>query len=314
MNNDLLKSYYDSFKTKAFLCLYPGMSCTKKPIKAHSIQNSRVFDLLQENDHLIGLRIETDSAHMPTISYASIGRNLASTFEGLCEEHDNQLFLKIDNAELDISNNEQLFLIAYRSVLKELHASMSKAIKLQTAYQKKIDMGLINGFTPSKEALIATQGITDSFETYNYKRELDEAFLQKNYCFLVHRIFEIETSEPTLACSQLFSNNSVRFQDSVSRIIMNIFPISHHLTLAIFSSVYTEKELMDDYLYKCLNTTSYSRYYEVSKLVLRNSENFFLSPRYFAKCDDLKKEKTLDYFKQTVFEDKDIDDINFYLF
>ena len=276
MNNDLLRSYYDSFKTRAFLCLYPGMSCTKKPINAHSIQNSRVFDLLQQNDHLVGLKIKTDSDHIPTISYALIGRNKASTFEGLCKEHDNQLFDKIDNAELDPTNNEQLFLIAYRSVLKELHASISKAIKLQLAYQEKIEMGLIKGETPSKEAIIATQGIIDSYEVDNYKRVLDEAFLMKDYGLLSHRVFEIETSEPTLACSQLFSIDSVRIKDLVPRAIMNIFPVSHHNTLAIFSSVYSEKELVDDYLYKCLNSVSYSRYYEISKLVLRNSENFYL--------------------------------------
>ena len=61
------------------------------PIRAHSIQNSQVIDLLQTNGHVIALRLNFSAAG-PEISFDSVGRNYASTFTGLCEKHDAELF------------------------------------------------------------------------------------------------------------------------------------------------------------------------------------------------------------------------------
>lgn len=236
MDKQILNDFYNTLKLNAYLCLYPGMSCTEKPINAHSIQNSKVFDLLSSNGHLIGLKIKIQKTHYPDIFFDKIGRNKASTFEGLCSKHDKELFEVIDDFEFDITNQKQLFLLAYRSVAKELHASMSKAIKIQTGYLNKKKKGLIEKNGISEEGLFATQCIIDAFEVYKYKNQLDNALLSDNYQILTHQIFEIETTAPKIACSQLFSNDSVLYKDSVSRIIMNIFPKTKNLTYGIFSS------------------------------------------------------------------------------
>jgi hypothetical protein len=54
----------------------------------------------------------------------SAGRNEASTFTGLCSAHDADLFRPIDTRELDVNDREQFFLLAYRSVTREVHAPL----------------------------------------------------------------------------------------------------------------------------------------------------------------------------------------------
>jgi len=314
MDKQLLNDFYNTLKLDVSLCLYPGMSCDGKAIKAHSIQNSRVFDLLSSDGHLIGLKMKTNKSHLPDISFDKVGRNKASTFEGFCSKHDKELFEDIDDFEFDINNRKQLFLLAYRSVAKELHASMSKAIKIQTGYLNKKGKGISEEKGISEKGLFATQCIIDAFEVYQYKSQLDSALLNNNYQILTHRIFEIETIEPKLACSQLFSNDSVIYKDSISRIIMNIFPKTKDLTYAIFSSTNGEKEIVDDYLYKCIQSDSDLKKYEISKMVVRDSENFFINPTHFETWNEQKRNKILEYFINSLFEDKEKDDFDYYLF
>lgn len=314
MDERFIGEFYETLRINASLCLYPGMSCIAKPINAHSIQNSRVFDLLNFDGHLIGLKAKPTKSHYQELTFDKIGRNKASTFEGFCSKHDKELFEEIDDYEFDKNNNKQLFLLAYRSVAKELHASMSKAIKIQTAYLSKVEKGIVDGNSSSQEGLFATQCIIDAFEVYEYKNELDSALLSDNFDVLTHRIFEIELDKPKLACSQLFSNDSVLFKDVVSRIIMNIFPVTNHKTFAIFSSTAGEKTIVDDYLYKCIQSESLLRNYEISKMVIRNSENFFINPTHFDTWSMEKRTKILDYFLDTLYEDKDKDDMDYYLF
>lgn len=313
LDTNLINAYYNSFGERFRRCLYPGMTCTRNPIRAHSIQNSRVFDLLQEKDHLIGLKIDTDKEHKPHINFELIGRNRASTFEGLCESHDKELFHYIDDFSFNKKDQRQLFLIAYRSVLKELHASMAKALMLQNAYLKKKNLKHITeGITT--EGLISVQGMVDSYETFNYKNIFDEIYLNGNYELVFHWIFEIETQQPTIACSQLFSIDSAKFKDSVPRMVMNIFPVHNNLSYGIFTCTKEEREFGFDYLYKCINSTSYAKYYEISKLVIRNSENFFINPKHYNNWSESKKKNIINYFVNTLYKDNDLDNIDYYLF
>jgi hypothetical protein len=314
MDNHVINEFYNTLRIQARQCLYPGMSCSNTPINAHSIQNSSVFEILNFEGHLIGLKIKPTKHHYPDLIFDKIGKNKASTFEGFCSKHDKELFEEIDDHQFDRNNKKQLFLLAYRSVSKELHASMSKAIKIQTAYLSKVQRGSIDGNSISEEGLFATQCIIDAYEVYEYKNELDKALLNKNLEVLAHRIFEIELENPKLACSQLFSNDSVIYKNSVSRIIMNIFPINKHQTLAIFSSTSGEKKIADNYLYKCIQSHGQLRNYEISKMIIRNSENFFINPSHFETWSIEKKNKILKYFLDTMYVDIDRDDTDYYLF
>src|ERR1700720_3045384 len=86
-------------------CLAPSMDCDEEPIRAHSIQNSRVLNLIETEGHVIMPRYRLVNGE-PTMEFAKVGRNNASTFTGLCSKHDAELFKAIDTEPLDVDNCE----------------------------------------------------------------------------------------------------------------------------------------------------------------------------------------------------------------
>jgi hypothetical protein len=125
-------------------CLEPTLTCGAKAIRAHSIQNARVFDLLSVKGHvtMFKLNVATDG---PEVVLRRVGRHEASTFPGFCASHDTSIFKALDTKPLNLENPEQLFLLAYRSVCRELHATMEAASKIQSAYLDRVDKGWDDG-------------------------------------------------------------------------------------------------------------------------------------------------------------------------
>src|SRR5689334_8203934 len=119
-------------------CLEPREECEAKAIKAHSIAKSSVLNQLCEDNHVVMPVARQQSDAPPTVEFRRVGKNTASTFTGLCARHDNQIFRPIDDFSFDVLNPEHLFLLAYRSVLNELHAVMQGAARIQVAYQKRV--------------------------------------------------------------------------------------------------------------------------------------------------------------------------------
>jgi hypothetical protein len=95
-----LKHFFEVQAGKLNRCLEPTLACDKKVIRAHSIQNARVLDLLVENGHVITPQ-QKMGKNGPDISFEKVGRNNASTFSGLCAEHDASLFQILDKEPFD---------------------------------------------------------------------------------------------------------------------------------------------------------------------------------------------------------------------
>jgi hypothetical protein len=68
----------------------------------------------------------------PTVRLIGIGQ--ASTFPGFCGEHDARLFRSIDAADFDL-NEEAIFLLAYRSLARELVARRRELLAKQEAME-----------------------------------------------------------------------------------------------------------------------------------------------------------------------------------
>ena len=100
------------------------LDCDKEPIRAHSIQNARVLDLITQTDgHVFMPRYRLVNGE-PKMEFAKVGRNEASTFPGLCSKHDTELFKAIDTEPLEVDNCEHRRQLAYRSVNREMHAEL----------------------------------------------------------------------------------------------------------------------------------------------------------------------------------------------
>jgi hypothetical protein len=310
MENKDIGNFFKLQNSNYEACLYPFKDCTNKPINAHSIQNARTFDILNEDNHLIQIRHRFTKELNVIIEFKSIGRNDASTFLGLCSQHDNSLFDQIDKNPIDLSNKEQLFLIAYRSVLKEYHAVLTGFVKIQTAYQEKIKS---NPHKTFENAFTTIEWIERSHSTNNYKQKFDSALKSRDFSYIKHRIIELNNQTPSIACSQLFSLDNYIIEDDVARIVLNIIPVENDKTIVIFSSISPESSLADDFIQKCFEGNDSSRKYQLSKLVIQNCENFFINPKFFNSWSQDKKQKISDYYINTI-GDHDEDSPEFYLF
>ena len=93
-------------------CIFPDKSkCSRKLIKAHSVQKSKILSLIAEK----GMVISSDMIRtLVTNEFEKIGINSASTFYGFCGYHDSVLFSEIENKDYQ-ATIEQNFLHAYRA-------------------------------------------------------------------------------------------------------------------------------------------------------------------------------------------------------
>src|ERR1039458_8156854 len=85
--NVLLSSFFERDKLRLQRCLAPGMTCKSRAIQSHSVQNSRVMDLLARDGHVKALGKRIDKKMGPVIRFEDIGRNQATTFTGFCYDH-----------------------------------------------------------------------------------------------------------------------------------------------------------------------------------------------------------------------------------
>jgi hypothetical protein len=133
------------------------------------------MSLLQRNGHVKGPSYQIERDDSLSMIWRDIGRNLATTFEGFCSTHDTRLFLPIDTKPFDVTDQQQLFLYAYRAVARELHSSMEAAIRVQSTYQKRIEAGIDTGDQPEAAGMMAVERMLHAHSTYVYKSELDGA-------------------------------------------------------------------------------------------------------------------------------------------
>src|SRR3984893_6019564 len=141
----LLLSFFKSDKWRFNRCLAPGMRCTSTAIQAHSLQNSQVLDLLVRDGHVKALTKRIDKEIGPIIFFDDVGRNQGRTLAGFFAKHDSGIFKPIEANAFRTTDSEHLFLVAYRAVARELHAVMEGASKIQSAYLKRVELGLDSG-------------------------------------------------------------------------------------------------------------------------------------------------------------------------
>lgn len=96
--------------------------------------------------------------------------------------------------------------------------------------------------------------------------------------------------------------------------ILNVFPTAQG-TQVIFSYLDHQESSVVAHLKDIFQSSGYDRLYLMSKLVLRNCENFVIAPKYFETISDESRNAMLEYFMRTLYEDLlDYDDKRLFLF
>lgn len=291
------------------------MNCSGAAIRAHSVQNSRVLDLLVRDGHVKAPTQRVDGARGPVISFDDIGRNQATTFSGFCSEHDTTIFKPLDNNAFDPTDPEHKFLVAYRAVARELHALMDAVIKIQGTYLKRVELGIDSGDEPTPAGMTAVDHMFRSYLTYEYKLPFDEALLSKRYNAVSHDVVMLHHDEPTVAVCSLFSIDGMSKGDDWVRVALNVLPLNTAESVAIFSYLPRDADLVRSGLHRLMKAEGMYQKYLLSKTILNNCENFVISPAYYDRWSAEKRKSITEYFIETLFEGKlEVENENLYLF
>lgn len=264
--------------------------------------------------------LKNNSNQSVKIEFKKISRHKATVFNGLCSQHDTEIFKPIDVQDLDVNNKEQVFLFTYRSVIQELATLIEAFIRCQELYLKKVDMGLLPKNTPCAEGIVAVEMMMQACEWYEIKKTYDLAYLKQDYDCLFCKHIILEKPTP-FAVSSIFtpiemSAKSIKSQtfSEIERIAINIFPYNN-MSYIIFSCTKKDKLCMEKYVKEVFSSEGDYQKYLLSKLVLRNCENIVFSPTFVEKLIPTKKEAIINFFHRTIYtDDINFEDTNIYLF
>jgi hypothetical protein len=313
--NELLSHLFQSNAWSLAKCLAPGMDCTAPAIRAHSVQNAGALDLLVREGHVKAPMQRMDRKSGPSISFESVGRNEATTFQGFCASHDAEIFRPIDTAPIDPMNPQHLFLMAYRAVSRELLATMEGSSKQEGGYRKRKELGLDSGSEPTPAGWAAMSFHILAGDTFLYKERFDEMYLLGDYSSISHDVLRLSQG-PTIAVSSLISSNEVRTSDGdLARICVNVLPISSDTSLAVFSYTHDHATVARASLATILASEGVSQKYFLSKFLLNLCENFVVSPEHFDTWKPEKVEIITHFLRRTVNKpDVHFEDQALYLF
>jgi hypothetical protein len=237
----------------------------------------------------------------PQVTFQPVSRHKASTFTGLCNVHDFELFRPIEKAEFDTGNREHLFLMAYRSVIKEFHATLASAQSVQGFLGDAVQAETLDLNELSPAMLAATGRILDSYETYLYWMMLNDQLAETDYATLQHSVITLPSTRPCLAVSAFFPLEIHRRKtEAAPSLILNVFPQADGTHTAIMSHMPEHGGLAATILPRIEQASGHHLLYEVSKLILEKCENFVLSPSLYDTFSDEKKEVLLAYFSENV--------------
>jgi len=317
--NDLEKQSlayaFNADKRKFKKCLEPYMHCDGQIIRAHTVQNSRVLDLLVRDGHVVSFGHWFEKDKGSVIDYKLVGRNEATTFTGLCDEHDREIFRPIDTNDINIENQQHLFLLGYRAVLRELHATMEGASRIQSGYLKRVELGLDPTNQPSEAGTEAVAHMLKSWRTFRYKYEYDQAYISKTYASICHETRLVEVDRPTFAVSVLFSTDTFDPAEDIRCIALNVLPLATQKTLVVISWLQRDTAWVRQKFSNLLLSEGHYFRYLLSKTILNYSENFVLSPSYFDDWAREKRDAIREYFVGTLIQsDFDRENECLYLF
>jgi hypothetical protein len=295
-------------------CLWPFSKCTLPAIRAHSIQNGRVLDALCADGHVVMPKLNATPKQSPTVTFRKVGRHDASTFTGLCALHDQELFRPIDVAPVDVESPHHLFLLAYRALFKEAHASRKAAIDIQTGCVRGAEEGMWSRDQPSPAGMLAVERMAVSYFVYRVQQEFNRAFATANWQRLDHRVLTLNVG-PSLAVSSMFSTEIYsEVLDDDAYVYLNVLPVKGQ-TVAIFSFLADQRSQVETAYGDVWAATEQHQRWLLSKLVLRKCENLVLAPLLFDTLSAGQKDIIRTYYRRNILDQTfELNDLRLTLF
>ncbi|MBB4365014.1 hypothetical protein GGD65_006078 [Bradyrhizobium sp. CIR18] len=277
-------------------CLHGTFDCKKPAIRAHSIQNAKVLDVLQKDNHVLIPQGKIAGGATPVVEFELIGRNNASTFTGLCGEHDRELFKLIDTEPLDTENQDQMYELGHRALLREMHACLEAANRFQNAHYDNIKNGVTKLGEPDGPGVMAVNFWIKAWRVFRYQCEHFERKPE-----LVHYVVELDDQIPTVAVSSFFSID--HDGNNIIGPLFNVVPVSDKKTVAVLSYPKAQEDPIKKALAKLFDEPDKKE--ALSVLILQRVENFVLSPTFYDSWTEEKKKNVIEFFNDSIEEPAD---------
>lgn len=285
-------------------CLAPGATCKGRTIRAHSIQNRRALELLAESGHVIMPHLRVDPPHGTRAEMRLVGRNEATTFTGLCAKHDLALFKNIDHDPVANGNVEQLFLLAYRALIREFYDRLRAAKFALELYRDGFERGWAMPDMCRLFLWEARAGAYDAYSLYRYKRDYDKWYLGSEFDQVRHEVVELDVQSPTVAATSVY-----RVSPAITLVhllepelmVLNVWP-ERDVARIVFSSKRRHAGAFDWYHRHYRAASGGFRRYLLSKLVIANCSNVVLSPAHWRALSVEKREAIRRYYELTIRE------------
>jgi hypothetical protein len=288
MDKKKIGAFFNLQKVNYTKCMHDVFQCKEEPVRAHSIQNSAVMDLLQKDNHVLMPRPKLSAKKELTIELALVGRNNASTFTGLCSRHDNELFKLIDTEALDVGNDKQLDQLALRASMREMHTCLEQGFRMQAAHIENVKTGVTKEGSPDGPGVAAIIFMKKAWHVFRYQGKHFEREPS-----LAHQIIELDNQAPTIAAASLFSVAHDKAGNIVGP-MLSVLPLSATKTVSVVSYPKSQEAEIKKALPKLFDDSDKKK--ALSELILQRVENFALAPATYDSWTVEKKKAVLKYF------------------
>lgn len=228
----------------------------------------------------------------PKLGFYDIGVREASVFSGLCGEHDTKLFEPVDKLDFDFRDPRNLFLIAHRAFLRELHAKL-RMLKTFGDLDRVIkELELVSEDGISHAELMVRQQLRILQDVFLYRALLDDALEAGRWESMAHIPILLEDQKPTVAMSAMYSLDEIATPTGVARIMMSALPRDDGVGV-VFSFLESERELIAPALERFRTATGHYQKYLLSKNILLFCENIFFAPAFIYGLSEEAREAIL---------------------
>lgn len=265
-------------------CVFLPDECLEPYTYAHSISRSKILvpmagssDILYEFDLYPSMDLSDDPHKLMIDSkWFKITPREASTFPGLCNEHD-RIFKKIDNKVPRSDDREGLFLLAYRTIIHSYWMILDSLNKSAMLGED------IENSQRSNTIYLRNLRNTEA----NLLKEMYKHYSAGDWDFLEHKFITFENHSPTIAANSLrdLSDSSQQF---FVPFVINIFPVCQN-TVCVFSYPKSHKELMKGPFSDLLKNNNTIIKREITLIIMRESNVMLFSPKYFLSLNNDQK-------------------------
>lgn len=177
--------WFKQIKEEKFCIYNTEGNCHELIINAHSVQNHKILDKLQVENHVYSMAHDMKSFGGANLKL--VGRNEVTTAKCFCKKHDTELFKNIEIEAFE-GRKDQLFMFAYRAFAKSYYdrlQSMRGMEKLFTMKPQFFDeyMVVMNQVRGSKLTIIDNERLRKLF---------NDCIKEENYDLLSNYIIELD--------------------------------------------------------------------------------------------------------------------------